>query len=345
MLARVVISPSFLYLPETPTTGEMAKTHANLPATTQAANFQQPSRTEETSGVAPSAEIGLLQEANKSSRAEGETNGSGRRARAPSRKFLEAAGLGANEGAQWMTKEIKEAEAEKLRDLRKKRKQYKAAGLRSGEVLEACAAPATDVGSNESSKNANIGGDSIEPVDGQEILPGKNNWRKGTPAELLRQAARQRRAMVERSDQRLKGGLAIAPSEVGGAAASEKVEYEVVETVKVAVKRRKGAISDAKNGTNTMSTANNNNKSESDNTKKLKQCRQTKDREDGEKDGGHCSKLPKKGGGKQKARGRADGDGQDGSAGEGEDVYTTTCEYHGCSKTATFGVNGTVRYW
>lgn len=294
--------------------------------------------------MAPSAEIGLVQEADRSTRAEGETNGSGRRARAPSRKFLEAAGLGANEGAQWMTKEIKEAEAEKLRDLRKKRKHYKAAGLRSGEVLEACSAPATDVGSNESSKNANVSGGSIESVGGQGILPDKNNCRKVTPAELLRQAARQRRAMVERSHQRLKGGLAIASSEVGGAAAGKKGEDEVVENVKKAVKRRKGAISDAKNGTNTMSTANNNN-SESDNAEKLKQCRQTKDREESEKDGGHCSKPSKKGGDKQNARGRADGYGQDGSAVEGEDVYTTTCEHHSCSKTATFGVNGTLRYW
>lgn len=89
-----------------------------------------------------------------------------------------------------MSKGAKEAEAKRSRDLREHRRQCKAAGLRSGEVFEVCPIPATDAGSNESSKNADASGGvgGIDSVDGRGLLTDKKSWRKVAPAELLRQA-------------------------------------------------------------------------------------------------------------------------------------------------------------
>ncbi|CAM9662765.1 unnamed protein product, partial [Scytosiphon promiscuus] len=94
------------------------------------------SRPADGSGMVPSVEMRLLRQARDSARAAAEASGSGRRARAPSRKLLEASGVLENEGAQWMTKEIKEADLKIKKELREQRKQFKAAGLRTGEVIE-----------------------------------------------------------------------------------------------------------------------------------------------------------------------------------------------------------------
>ena len=96
--------------------------------------------------MAPSIEIRLLQEARESARAEAEASGSGRRPRAPSRKLLEASGALENQGAQWMTKEIKEADARVKKELREQRKHFKAVGLKAREVIEAIAEPQGSTG-------------------------------------------------------------------------------------------------------------------------------------------------------------------------------------------------------
>ncbi|CAM9324519.1 unnamed protein product [Ectocarpus sp. 12 AP-2014] len=53
-------------------------------------------------GMTPCVEMKLLQQAREAARLAAESSGSGRRARAPSRRLLEATGVLENEGAQWM---------------------------------------------------------------------------------------------------------------------------------------------------------------------------------------------------------------------------------------------------
>lgn len=90
-------------------------------------------------GRAPSTEIRLLQKARESARVEAAAvaagGGSSRRARAPSLKALEAAGM-VEEGAQWMNKEMKEEHARQIRESKEKRKAAAEAGLKTGVVFE-----------------------------------------------------------------------------------------------------------------------------------------------------------------------------------------------------------------
>lgn len=125
--------------------------------------------------MAPSVEMRMLREARESARVAAEASGSGRRARAPSRKALEASGKMKNEGVQWMTKDKKNEQARLHRELREQRKAAAAAGLKAGQVIEAFAAPLTSTGVNGASACGSGG------------VP---NWRKLTPAETLQAAGR-----------------------------------------------------------------------------------------------------------------------------------------------------------
>ncbi|CAB1108336.1 unnamed protein product [Ectocarpus sp. CCAP 1310/34] len=127
----------------------------------------------EAPGFPPSDEMRLLQEARDSARAAAEASGYGRRARAPSRKFLEASGKIVGESAQWMTREKKEEQARLSLQLKEQRKAAAAAGLKPGEVIEAATA-------------AGAGGDGIRG----ENAPWNGSWRKLTPAEILQAAGK-----------------------------------------------------------------------------------------------------------------------------------------------------------
>lgn len=59
-----------------------------------------------------------------------------RRARAPSRRAMEASGQAEGEGAQWMTKDKREERARLSEKLKRQRRAAAAAGLKAGEVLE-----------------------------------------------------------------------------------------------------------------------------------------------------------------------------------------------------------------
>lgn len=131
------------------------------------------SRMAEAPGLTPSEEMRLLQEARDSPRAAVEASGCGRRARAPSRKFLEASGKIVGESAQWMTREKKEEQARLSLKLKEQRKAAAAAGLKPGEVIEAATA-------------AGAGGDDSRG----ENAPSNGSWRKLTPAEILRAAGK-----------------------------------------------------------------------------------------------------------------------------------------------------------
>ncbi|CAM9679173.1 unnamed protein product, partial [Sphacelaria rigidula] len=70
-------------------------------------------------GGAPSTEMRLLRKARESARAA--AGSSNRRARAPSLKALEAAGM-VEEGAQWMNKEMKAEHARKIQEYKEQRR-------------------------------------------------------------------------------------------------------------------------------------------------------------------------------------------------------------------------------
>lgn len=107
------------------------------------------------------------------------------------------------------------------------------------------------------------------------------------------------------------------------------------------VKKRKGAVSNAKKGVNMESKTYESDKK----AKKLKRCRYSEDGEGVKNDGENLARRPKREGGNQKARGRADGDQKGGNARKRHIICMATCEDDSCPKTARFGVNGAVRYW
>eukprot|EP00903_Cladosiphon_okamuranus_P018918 g17400.t1 len=128
----------------------------------------------------PSEEMRLLLEGRESTRAAREAGNSGRRARLPSRKFLEASGRVVDEGVQWMTKEKREEQAKKKRELKDQKKAAAAAGLQVGQVLE-IAALRLPRGANRGGGAFGSGGRAVSKV----------FWRKLTPAEILRIAGKQ----------------------------------------------------------------------------------------------------------------------------------------------------------
>lgn len=107
---------------------------------------QHESRPEDPAGLAPSDEMRLFQEARESARAMAQASGSGRRARAPSRRVLEASGKLAGGSVQWMTKEKKEEHARRSQEIKEQRKAAAAAGLSLGHVIETITDPPGDDG-------------------------------------------------------------------------------------------------------------------------------------------------------------------------------------------------------
>ncbi|CAM9138690.1 unnamed protein product [Ectocarpus sp. 13 AM-2016] len=133
-----------------PTTVSVETTVSPLPSPTSAAATKPlsspPNRSGDTAGMAPSVEFHLLRQAREAAKKEAAASGGRRRPRAPSRRALEASGQLKHDGAQWMTRERKAEEARFKAELREQRRQYKAAGLKSGVVLEAFVAEAAGTG-------------------------------------------------------------------------------------------------------------------------------------------------------------------------------------------------------
>lgn len=115
-------------------------------------------RPTDASGMAPSAEILLVRQARETAKKEAEAAGSGKRARAPSRRALEASGRMKDQGAQWMTREKKAEETRVKTELREQRKQCKAAGLKFGVVLEAFVGETAGTAANGADAGNGVGG-------------------------------------------------------------------------------------------------------------------------------------------------------------------------------------------
>ena len=132
--------------------------------------------------MAPPFEIQVDKDIRKSAQARATTSGSGRRARVPSRKALEASGKLKNEGIQWLTKEMREEEARRMRELRAQRKAAAAVGLKAGQVIEAATIDPTVGGGR-------AGDDGGRVRDGAKAEAVKMMWRKLSPSEILEAAA------------------------------------------------------------------------------------------------------------------------------------------------------------
>eukprot|EP00752_Nemacystus_decipiens_P011348 g10084.t1 len=145
------------------------------------------------SGLAPSDEMRLLQEARESARAAAEASGSGRRPRAPSRRLLEASGKLMCDSIQWMTKEKREEEARYKQEMKEQRQAAAAAGLKFGHRMEALAL-STRVGAKAEGNVAGTTGGETVNNDGcngiKDAVTGAF-WRKLTPAETLIAAGKQ----------------------------------------------------------------------------------------------------------------------------------------------------------
>ncbi|CAM9398586.1 unnamed protein product [Ectocarpus sp. 12 AP-2014] len=162
-------------------------TASSLPSPAPAAESNPPSfpnnRLGDSSGMAPSVEFLVLRQAREDAKTEAEASGLGRRPRAPSRRALEAAGRLKGTGAQWMSREKKAEDLRLKAELRQQRKQYQAAGLKSGVVLEMFVPAAT---------GTEAAGDGIEERDGEvtgeggATTPRGSNpgWQKVSPEAL-----------------------------------------------------------------------------------------------------------------------------------------------------------------
>ncbi|CBN74257.1 EsV-1-7 [Ectocarpus siliculosus] len=119
----------------------------------------------------------------------------GRRARAPSRKFLEASGRVADEGAQLLTKAKKEEENRLKREMKEQRRAAKSAGLKLGEVIEATTVPLCEEEEPGSGGGGGGGGGGSRGSDGGgdafSVGEASPSWRKLSLSGMLRAAQQQ----------------------------------------------------------------------------------------------------------------------------------------------------------
>ncbi|CAM9802249.1 unnamed protein product [Ectocarpus sp. 6 AP-2014] len=272
-------------------------------------------RTAGQSVLAPSDDMRLLQNARQS--AHEEASGSGRRARVPSRKVLEASGKMADETAQWMTKEKKEEEARINKKFRAQRKAAAAAGLKIGEVIEATASPAPRAESEE--EGLGSGGTSIR---GGGSRVSKVSWRKLTPTEILPAAGK-------------KPSAEGAASEVRGndAAMAETTDGQVVgkqpETAPVV---SDGGDRSERKPAETMASGAEMNSQEDSTTTNAFNEGSLKHHKKNQVEHSHAPSESEKG------RYRVQ------QAGRQTSAVKAVCELDSCSRTAKFGVHGIVRY-
>ncbi|CAN0558794.1 unnamed protein product [Ectocarpus sp. 12 AP-2014] len=272
-------------------------------------------RTAGQSALAPSDDMRLLQKARQS--AHEEARGSGRRARVPSRKVLEASGKIADETAQWMTKEKKEEQARINKKFRAQRKAATAAGLKIGEVIEATASPASRVDSEEE------GLESCAPSIRGGGSPVSNlSWRKLTPTEILLAAGK-------------KPFIEEAASEVRGddATMAETTDRQVV------VKQPERAPDASDDG----------DRSERKPAETMASGAEMSTQEDSTTTNAFNESSLKRPKMNQVEHSRAPSDSDKGrhrvqQAGPQASAVKAICELDSCSRTAKFGVHGIVRY-
>ena len=288
------------------------------------------SRMAEAPGMAPSVEIRLFREARESAKAAAAATGSGRRARAPSRKALEASGKMSSEGAQWMTREKREEQERQKRDMKEKRRAAAAAGLKAGHVIESFAVAAA--GGAGSRSGGGVGSRSLGVGNrGKLVVSSSCTTGELVPAETLQAAARQpsEEGFTPTTDD--SNAIAEGRAEVAGSngRAGGVTPVAVVEASKEPAKKRELAESEADRGV--------------ESGKKKKRRGKAKV---GSYGGGevHTERTPNKEVKKRSGRKGKEGMGG-GSVVRGAARSTVLCDFQSCPKAALYGVNDTVRYW
>ncbi|CAN0318101.1 unnamed protein product, partial [Ectocarpus sp. 4 AP-2014] len=274
-----------------------------------------PLRTAGQSALAPSDDMRLLQKARQS--AHEEASGSGRRARVPSRKVLEASGKMADETAQWMTKERKEEQARINKKFRAQRKAATAAGLKIGEVIEATASPAPRVEGEE--EGLESGGTSVR---GGGSPVSNVTWRKLTPTEILLAAGK--KPSVEGAASEVRGSYAATAKTMDEHVVGKQPERAPVTSDDGDRSERKPAETMASGAE--MSSQEGSTTTNAFNESSLKRHK---------KNQVEPSSAPSE---SEKGRYWVQ------QAGRQTSAVKAICELDSCSRTAKFGVHGIVRY-
>ena len=149
-------------------------------------------------GMAPSIEIKILQEERE--KAAARASATGRRARVPSRKALEASGKLENEGLQWMSKEMHEERVRLRKEIKERRKMEAAVGVEGGHVLEMqevqlqvrADSSIAASGSGTSARGEPTSGNDVNNhgKEGEDSAPINHYWRILSGAELPQTSAR-----------------------------------------------------------------------------------------------------------------------------------------------------------
>lgn len=272
-----------------------------------------------TADLCPSAEIEFLRKLRQTAQAEAEASGTGRRARAPSRRAVEAAEMDGIEDEQSITNERKEKEAGKRAKAKKERKvvRMSAAVSKPSVSFEGCVLnrDASGGGSDCSSGASSAAGD-IDYCSGV-VWPTRvlDNRRTITPAELNASIDQyhQHAATFSRASCRLQSvnGARVAALEEQAKFCSDGPAWGINEQRATGEARASAARRFAK---------------------KLKR--------------GHLGGSNRKKGSKEGSTGARNDEGCDGSTTRsGGGTVPQTCFFEGCMRVATHGVNDVARFW
>lgn len=297
----------------------------------------------------PAEVVRFVQKAGAPAKVPGDSAGFARRARAPSLKALEAAGLVEEQGAQLMTKELKEVEQKKSRAQREWRAAAAAAGLGTGEAYEALVPMDIGVGVNPSGKESTrirVAGSGLGTTEGNAT------WRKLTAAEILQAA--ELRLTLDKNKRPDKIGpptkqpACVDPGEkppVTPGADADPLRASLGNvSAEGAEKSTKGSTSAKKRKSESAKIKPGGAKFQAVVPKRssVGASKQRKVAQDPEEDG---QALGVNGIESQIAHESMEATSNLMQPVEAEGMITTRCQTEDCARRATFGVNGTVRYW
>lgn len=252
----------------------------------------------------------------------------GRRARAPSMKAREAAGLAEEEGAQLMTKERKAEEAKKRSELRQFKAAAAAAGLGKGVVWEALIPDrATPSGSSSNSGAVAVEGSAAGV---------QATWRKLSPAEILKQTEREGASEKEKTLRRDGGGKLKVEGRASCGKNDVAATKAVADSIQESAKKRKHEASKGKPTVRKAATVT-----------RLGSFAGTsgpKAAKPGEDDS-HGSDEEAENRKQQEHETAAKPAPETAGRGGGEPIAAGSCEFDNCSRKATHGVHDTARYW
>lgn len=248
-----------------------------------------------------------------------DTDGTCRRARAPSRKAMEASGKVEDEGVQWMTKEKREEQARLSEKLKRQRRAAAAAGLKAGEVLEEYNVPTMQIDAGAPRRReADLSCDGSDRLQGTRKGPQGRSGLKASTTERTPEGTKTQHPtnVANRSY-----GAAIAGRTCAGALCNNRNDTDA-------------GGRDPARGDSIVP-----HRDAPGDSKRRRSAGKKKREEQAEQAGKRGNNRGARG-----YRSRADL-GKVGASGRNATAKETKCEFQTCSKMATFGVNLTVRYW